>query len=142
MNILQNTSNFLFVYGTLMRGFSNPFAEKLVTNAIWIGKGTFTGHLFDLGFYPGAVYDRNTTLQVHGEVWQLSDFQVTIKVLDNYEGINDTTPEYVRQEVPILLENGNKMRCWAYIFCQSTENYKVITEGDYRKWKHGLKQHL
>ncbi|MEZ4903207.1 MAG: gamma-glutamylcyclotransferase family protein [Spirosomataceae bacterium] len=142
MNDLSNTLVFLFVYGTLMRGFSNRFAQKIAKNAIWIGKGTFTGHLFDLGFYPGAVYDPNTTSQVHGEVWQLADFERIIKALDTYEGVDDKTPEYVRREVPVLLENGCEMRCWAYIFCQPTENYEVIMEGDYRKRKYVLKQQL
>ena len=72
----------LFVYGTLMQGFTNPFAKKLRKNAVWKGKATITGQLFDLGSYPGTVFNSNTPSIVHGEVWEILDFDSVIPNLD------------------------------------------------------------
>jgi len=142
MILEKDSTHFLFVYGTLMQGFSNPFAKKLQQNAIWRGKASFTGQLFDLGTYPGAVYDQNASTTVQGEVWQLNDFQKTIKALDYYEGIHEKEPEYVRQQIPVLLESGEKIDCWAYIYCLPTYLFELIPSGDHRQRLVATKQHL
>lgn len=138
----KSNTHFLFVYGTLMRGFSNPFAKKLKQEAVWCEKGLFTGQLFDLGEYPGAVYRQDTTTTVRGEIWQLHDFQKTIATLDIYEGIHEKEPEYVRQLIPILCESGIQTHCWVYIYCQSTHLFQPILSGDYRQWCEATQQHL
>ena len=132
----------LFVYGTLMQGFSNPSAKKLRKNAIWRGKATFTGQLFDLGSYPGAVFNSNMLSLVHGEVWEISDFNAVITSLDYYEGIHDSQPEYVREPIPVLLETGQVQLAWAYLYCQPTDAFVQIKHGDYRQWLLDDKQHL
>lgn len=138
----ENGNKFLFVYGTLMQGFSNPFSKKLKQKSTWRGKGSFLGQLFDLGSYPGAVYQPGATTHVQGEVWELTDFEKTIVSLDRYEGIHDFNPEYIRREVTVELENGETILCWVYLFCQSVVSFKLITHGDYRKWLSETKQHL
>jgi gamma-glutamylcyclotransferase (GGCT)/AIG2-like uncharacterized protein YtfP len=139
---MSTDNHSIFVYGTLMQGFANPFAKKLHKNALWRGKSSFPGQLFDLGTYPGAIYQPDATTHVQGEVWELTDFQKTIASLDHYEGIHDFKPEYIRQEVPIVLENRETIFCWVYLFCQPVESFRIITHGDYRKWLLETKQHL
>lgn len=138
----KNDNRFLFVYGTLMQGFSNPFSKKLGQKGAWRGKGSFPGQLFDLGSYPGAVYRPNATTRIQGEVWELTDFQSIVASLDHYEGIHDFNPEYIRQEVAVELENGDTILCWVYLFCQSVASFKLIAHGDYRKWLSDTEQHL
>lgn len=138
----ENGNKFLFVYGTLMKGFSNPFSNKLKQKGVWRGKGSFPGQLFDLGSYPGAVYQPDVKTQVQGEVWKLTYFEKNIASLDRYEGIHDFKPEYSRKEVPVKLENGEVILCWVYLFCQSVERYRLIAHGDYRKWLLETEQHL
>lgn len=137
---IQNHS--LFVYGTLMRGFTNPFSQKLQQNARWIGQALFGGTLFDLGQYPGAIYDAKSTTWVHGEVWELTDFAKVIVSLDRYEGVHLRKPEYVRQEVQVELETGEEILAWVYLFCKPTHALREIPHGDYRKWLSESKQHL
>lgn len=132
----------LFVYGTLMQGFTNPFAKKLRKNAVWKGKATITGQLFDLGSYPGTVFNSNTPSLVHGEVWEILDFDSVIPNLDYYEGIHDSQPEYVREPIPVLLETGQVQLAWVYLYCQSTDALVQIKHGDYRQWLLDNKQHL
>ncbi|WP_428667742.1 gamma-glutamylcyclotransferase family protein [Runella sp.] len=143
MNAESSPENaYLFVYGTLMQGFTNPFAKKIRQNGTWLGKASFQGFLYDLGEYPGAIYDPQSAGKVHGEVWELRDFQKVIITLDRYEGVTVFNPEYVRQQISVVLENGNIISCWAYLFCQSVESFTFIPHGDYRKWLSDGKQHL
>jgi gamma-glutamylcyclotransferase (GGCT)/AIG2-like uncharacterized protein YtfP len=139
---MSTNNQLVFVYGTLMQDFSNVFAKKLRQNAFWRGKASFTGQLFDLGDYPGATYQPQATTYVYGEVWELNDFEKTITALDRYEGIHVCNPEYVRQEVPVMLENEEIVLCWIYLFCKPIESFKIIPHGDYRKWLIESKQHL
>lgn len=137
---LKNTS--LFVYGTLMQGFTNPFAKKIRQNGTWLGKASFQGELYDLGEYPGAVYRPQSLSRVYGEVWELRDFPKTIVALDRYEGVHIFNPEYVRTQLPVQFENETIHLSWTYLFCQSTELFTFISHGNYRKWLADGKQHL
>jgi gamma-glutamylcyclotransferase (GGCT)/AIG2-like uncharacterized protein YtfP len=137
-----NQNHSLFVYGTLMRGFNNPFSQKLQQNARWIGQACFRGTLFDLGQYPGAISDPNSTTCVHGEVWELADFEKVIVSLDRYEGVHLRKPEYIRQEVRVVLETGEEILTWVYLFCKPTHAFREIPHGNYRKWLSESKQHL
>ena len=54
---MEAQSPYLFVYGTLMREFENPFATQLRARATFIAEGFFQGKLYRVSWYPGAVYD-------------------------------------------------------------------------------------
>jgi len=131
---LSFNPNLLFVYGTLMQGFDNPFSRKLQKNARWHGKALLKGKLYDLGHYPGAIYLPDSPLCIHGEIWELGDFQKNIVALDRYEGTYSRNPEYIRQQVPVILPSGQQIECWTYLFCRPVQAFTLITEGDYRKW--------
>ena len=49
------TSDRLFVYGTLMRGFDHPMAKLLSANADFLGPARCRGRLYLIKHYPGLV---------------------------------------------------------------------------------------
>ena len=77
--------DYLFVYGTLLRGSKNKFARMLEDGARFVGRARVAGRLYDLGEYPGAVPSDQADCWVEGEVWQLDDPQL-MPMLDDYEG--------------------------------------------------------
>src|SRR6202012_4732674 len=48
-------SDLLFVYGTLMRGYSHPMARLLSANAEFLGQASCRGRLYRVKHYPGLV---------------------------------------------------------------------------------------
>ena len=106
----------------------------LEKNAQWRGKGFFTGHLYDLGNCPTAIYDSQTAQKVFGEIWQLPDFEQLIRKIDHYEGTNDSPPEYVRELILVTTADNQTFSCWVYLSAQSVEHLPIISHGDYRRW--------
>jgi gamma-glutamylcyclotransferase (GGCT)/AIG2-like uncharacterized protein YtfP len=126
--------NYLFVYGTLMRGFENPFAARLRAGSTFVGAGAFPGRLYRVSWYPGAVYTPGQSERVHGEVYQLHDFATLIVALDEYE---DVLPEatlslYLRRVVPVTLEDGRELACWTYLYNRSLAKATLIPDGRFR----------
>lgn len=126
----------LFVYGTLLRGFNNDFAKKLHENSKFVSKATFSGKLFAISWYPGAVYNVHDTDYVYGEVYSMQKIVETLKDLDEYEEVSEDarTSMYIRQIVPVTLENGDTLNCWTYLYNQPTEGLERIESGDFRKF--------
>lgn len=122
---------YLFVYGTLMSTFNNPMALYLRKNARLIGKGHFNGFLFDLGSYPGAIHEPGSIHKVMGEMYQLSnDDNAIFKMLDIYEGINDSDFNlYERNVIPVNIDN-KAYNNYVYIL-KKTPEALLINGGDY-----------
>src|SRR6266478_3408727 len=59
----------LFVYGTLMRGFS--LHALLEGRATYLGEAAASGLLLDLGSYPAGL--KSATGKIFGEVYRLAD---------------------------------------------------------------------
>lgn len=130
---MEAQSPYLFVYGTLMLGFDNALATQLRTRAIFIADGFFSGRLYRVSWYPGAVYEPEGTLKVYGEIYQLLDFETLIQELDGYEDIKDQEHDslYLRRQVPVRTENGSIFVCWAYLYNQSLANALLLTNGKF-----------
>ena len=98
----QKRSEFLFVYGSLLSSVRGHWgtAERraLRWHARRIGFGTVPGYLFDLGGYPGLAISRHVSEVAQGEVWRIIDGRRLWPVLDAYEGLDATPPEYVRED--------------------------------------------
>lgn len=126
-------NDYLFVYGTLMNNIQSTIADYLHQNSDFIGEGTFPGKLYDLGNYPGAVYDATAITRVHGHIFRLHDSAILLKRLDLYEGIYLSQPEkneYRRELVPVNI-NHELLYCWAYLYNFSTDLLKEIDTGRY-----------
>lgn len=128
---MEDQSPYLLVYGTLTRGFDNPFAARLRAHAVFTGEGFFSGKLYRISWYPGAVYEPESSAKVHGEIYQLPDFQKLIQELDAYEDVKEIESEslYVRRQIPVHLEDGKLLICWTYLYNQPLTDSLLLTSG-------------
>ncbi|TDE13655.1 gamma-glutamylcyclotransferase family protein [Dyadobacter psychrotolerans] len=128
---------YLFVYGTLMQGYNNPFAQKLQEMSVFEGNGFFRGMLYAVSWYPGAVYFEESTTPVYGEVYRMSNVPELLRELDEYEDVfeDENISLYVRRVVPVGLENGSVVNCWTYLYNQSVDVLQEIESGNFRDFK-------
>lgn len=121
---------YLFVYGTLKRGFDNPFAKILEENARFVGNGSFPGKLFKISWYPAAIYEKDSPKRVQGEVYELvRQPEFVLKELDQYEDITPENSEYVRAIIEVTTEDGNLINCLAYLYNQATDGLIELESG-------------
>ncbi|RYF47329.1 MAG: gamma-glutamylcyclotransferase, partial [Cytophagaceae bacterium] len=89
---------------------------------------------FDMGSYPGAVYQADSATHVHGSVFDISNQKEAILTyLDYYEGVGDQfeqPTEYIRAIVPVQF-NGDTTDCWIYLYNLQTDDKPLIDSGDY-----------
>ncbi|MEO6286580.1 MAG: gamma-glutamylcyclotransferase family protein [Dyadobacter sp.] len=125
---------YLFTYGTLMQGFQNSFAEKLHKLSTYAGKGYFNGFLYQITWYPGAIFDVNSDGKVHGEIYLLAPGNDLLKELDEYEDVfeDESASLYVRRIVPITTESRSVIPCWVYLYNQPVNDYLLISSGHFR----------
>ena len=116
------TLDFLFTYGTLMRGF--PLHALVAERAEWVGEGRVAGRLIDLGRYPGAFPDDRGT--IYGEVYRLRS-AVDWTTLDSAEG-----PQYHRSRVTVRLTDGRPIEACVYWYRGPLGRGVPIPGGDYR----------
>ena len=127
-------SEYLFVYGTLMKGFDNPFAEKLNKLSDFVGNGSFPGLLYQVDWYPGAVYSEEGGFAVFGEIYKMQNLPQLLKELDEYEDVfeDESVSLYVRRIVSIKMENDSVLDCWVYLYNQPVADLKQIESGLFR----------
>ena len=129
---MNTAPDFLFVYGTLMRGF--PLHHLLNDQCEFMGTGTVNGRLMDLGHYPGAVPEEPET--VHGEVYRLPAPGL-LASLDRKEGYRPDAPArslYLRRLTPVRLADGREVTAWIYWYHGSSDRAVPIPGGDYRQY--------
>ena len=126
---MSQSSEYLFVYGTLLRQSQSPVSSMLSKNSSFVEKGTVRGRLFDIGEYPGIVVNEDSKKEVMGEVFKLKNPTSLLKKLDSYEG-----KEYKRIKTHVYLDNGEHLSAWIYNFTQPTDDYIRIKSGDYMSY--------
>ena len=104
----------LFVYGTLRFEYPNPLAVKLKSQAIFICEGSAPGVLYDLGWYPGAVFNDDVRTRVIGEVIALGNAERLMAQLDDYEAIPEPNKRFRRVVIKVRLERGGTVEAWTY----------------------------
>lgn len=127
-------SEYLFVYGTLLKDFVSDMSKFLEQHSEFVGSGYFNGNLYEISWYPGAVLSDNPNDKVYGHIFKILNAEKTFKVLDDYEGIGDTgehANEYNRTLIDAYLDSNQPVKTWVYIYNNSTENLKQITSGNY-----------
>ena len=114
-------SNFLFVYGTLKKGFRANFLlekEKFISNAITVNK--FCMISSELGNYPLLYNDiSNFGKQIYGEVYLVSDD--TLIELDVYEGVPTL---YERKKIIVEINDKKLIDVFVYI---ATDNIDITS---------------
>jgi pyruvate carboxylase len=127
------TSNKLFVYGTLRRGFTlHSLLHK--SGARFAKKGRIRAKLFDLGEYPGVLPSRKRTDFVEGEVYRLTSPSTQLSILDEVEEFDPKRPRaslFRRRLVEVHLQNGKKETAWAYFYNRDTRKARLLPHGDY-----------
>jgi gamma-glutamylcyclotransferase (GGCT)/AIG2-like uncharacterized protein YtfP len=113
------TSDRLFVYGTLMRGFDHPMARLLAANADFLGDASCRGSLYLVKHYPGLVLSELPSDVVHGELFRLRAAEELLREFDMYEACGEgfaEPTEYLRRLIDVRLADGASGKAWTYIY--------------------------
>jgi gamma-glutamylcyclotransferase (GGCT)/AIG2-like uncharacterized protein YtfP len=125
------TSDLLFVYGTLMRGYDHPMAKLLSRNADFIGEAQCRGRLYLVKHYPGLVLSDDATEAVFGEVYRLRVPEQLLREFDMYEACGEGFEEptqYIRQMLPVRLADG-VADAWTYVYNWPVAHLPLIASG-------------
>jgi gamma-glutamylcyclotransferase (GGCT)/AIG2-like uncharacterized protein YtfP len=126
------TSDLLFVYGTLMRGFDHPMARLLGANADFLGEARCRGRLYRVKHYPGLVLSDDATEIVFGELYRLRQPEALLREFDMYEACGEgfaEPTEYVRRELRIELADGTAREAWTYVYNWPVDRLPRIASG-------------
>ena len=113
------TSDLLFVYGTLMRGFDHPMAQLLSRGADFLGQARCRGRLYLIKHYPGLVLSGDPADTVFGELYRLRQPAELLREFDMYEACGEgfaQPTEYVRQMLSVTLADGAVSEAWTYLY--------------------------
>jgi gamma-glutamylcyclotransferase (GGCT)/AIG2-like uncharacterized protein YtfP len=113
------TSDRLFVYGTLMRGFDHPMAQLLSRSAELIGEARCQGRLYRVKHYPGLVLSNEPSDLVFGELYRLRAPEELLREFDMYEACGEgfaEPTEYIRQMLTVMLDDSTVSEAWTYIY--------------------------
>ena len=113
------SSDALFVYGTLMRGFDHPMARLLSRSADFIAPAHCRGRLYLVQHYPGLVESDDADDVVFGELYRLRAPEPLLRELDIYEACGEgfaEPTEYIRRMLAVTSEDGAASEAWTYIY--------------------------
>lgn len=127
---------YLFTYGTLSPEHAPREISEAVRRLNYVGEASVNGLLYDLGSYPGAIIDAPSPKKIIGRVFTLPEDRSVLQALDEYEGFNSKDIEnslFVRKSTEVILKNGQKIKCWIYIYNRDPSEFPLISSGDYMK---------
>jgi len=130
------TSDRLFVYGTLMRGFDHPMARLLSANADFVGAARCRGRLYLVKHYPGLVLSDDPADIAHGEVYRLRAPAELLREFDMYEACGEgfaPPTEYLRQMLRVALADGTAAEAWTYVYNWPVAHLPCIASGRFRE---------
>jgi gamma-glutamylcyclotransferase (GGCT)/AIG2-like uncharacterized protein YtfP len=125
-----SSSEYLFLYGTLMRGLGAMDALPASEHLRFVCESQVQGSLYDLGSYPGL---KEGTGLVLGEVYEVLHPDVW-EILDPYEDYfpgQETSSLYLRQSIELMGEPGY---AWTYVYNQPVDEDRFIQDGDWRRY--------
>jgi gamma-glutamylcyclotransferase (GGCT)/AIG2-like uncharacterized protein YtfP len=128
--------DYLFVYGTLLPHRVPPGLREVMAQLRPVSAGFMPGQLYDMGEFPGAVFDVDAQGQVFGHVYELHD-ETQLQKLDEYEEYSPSHTEsslFVRQKQPITLTDGSKLLCWVYVYNRDPGEARPVPSGNYSEW--------
>ncbi|WP_276503030.1 gamma-glutamylcyclotransferase family protein [Terrimonas pollutisoli] len=130
----NNASNYVFVYGSLRRGFHSPAYQYISNYFNLFGEAKVKGKLFDTGEYPAAIPVLEDSF-IKGELYLIkneNEFSWAIAQLDDYEGViveKDEQPLYRREIVDVYI-NDEIVPAWIYWYNGDLTGKPVISSGD------------
>jgi gamma-glutamylcyclotransferase (GGCT)/AIG2-like uncharacterized protein YtfP len=126
------TSDHLFVYGTLMRGFDHPMARLLSRSADFIGEACCRGRLYLVKHYPGLVLSEHAEDVVFGELYRLRQPRPLLREFDMYEACGEgfaEPTEYVRRMLAVIRDGEPAEQAWAYVYNWPVSSLPQIVSG-------------
>jgi len=126
------TSDLLFVYGTLMRGFDNPMAQLLSRSADFVGEARCRGRLYRVTHYPGLVLSDDADDVVFGELFRLRQPAELLREFDMYEACGEgfaEPTEYLRQMLAVTADDGAVSEAWTYVYNWPVDGLPRIASG-------------
>lgn len=133
----EDQPEYLFTYGTLMRGFRVVPEWPDRVRARFAGAGQIQARLFDLGQYAAALPAESEQVVTRGEVFELTEPESAKALLDVYEGCQMLHPHqslYLRKIVPVTMDDGRKLEAWVYFYNRPLDaSARRIASGDFRQ---------
>ena len=126
------TSNLLFVYGTLMRGFDNPMAQLLSRSADFLWPARCRGRLYLVKHYPGLVLSDDASDVVFGELFRLRQPDELLREFDMYEACGEgfaEPTEYLRQMLAVTSDDGALSEAWTYVYNWPVDGLPRVASG-------------
>jgi gamma-glutamylcyclotransferase (GGCT)/AIG2-like uncharacterized protein YtfP len=126
------TSDLLFVYGTLMRGFDHPMAQLLSRSAEFLGEARCHGRLYLVKHYPGLVRSDDPAETVSGELYRLRRPDELLREFDMYEACGEgfaAPTEYLRRMLPVTRDGHAAEQAWTYIYNWPVAHLPRIASG-------------
>lgn len=125
---------FLFVYGTLRRGFHNAAFQYITPYFVHEADGKVKGSLYDLGEYPAAIPTTNGHFII-GELYKaksVEEFNWAISQLDDYEGVHPEEGEFQLYERALTTVYADKKEytAWIYWYKGNTAGAPLVESGD------------
>lgn len=130
----NHASHYVFVYGSLRKGFHSPAYEYISRYFNFFGDAKVRGRLFDLGEYPAAVPVQDDSFII-GELYIVKDeneFSWAIAQLDDYEGViveEGEHPLYRREIADIFIKDAI-VPAWIYWYNGDVTGKPVVSSGD------------
>ncbi|MGK2230185.1 MAG: gamma-glutamylcyclotransferase (GGCT)/AIG2-like uncharacterized protein YtfP [Methanobacteriota archaeon] len=127
-------TSFVFLYGSLMRGFESHETVDLRSRAEFAGEAHCVGTLYDLGDHPGMTLEGNG--RVRGELYRVTDDGL-IQDLDRFERYYPESTDdsvYVRHLEEVV---DRDLNAWVYLYNEPTEDANTVESGDWREYRSG-----
>jgi gamma-glutamylcyclotransferase (GGCT)/AIG2-like uncharacterized protein YtfP len=118
----------LATYGTLLRVFGRHTQLGVADRLTFVTRCRWSGRLYDLGPYPGAVPGDET---IHGELFRLRD-STAWSLLDRYEGFDPDHEEaslFVRRSVSLTVPADRIAQ--VYWYNGPLSGHKQVSSGDW-----------
>lgn len=120
--VAAETTQHVFVYGTLKRGYGN---NRLLAAAAFVGEAQANGiaiHAAEDSPFPFAMRDNQQT--AHGEVYKINNY--ILNKLDKLEG---TPCLYQRETTVCHLASGEQIECWIYLSPRHAKQLPILRNG-------------
>ena len=122
----MESTNYLFIYGTLLPEISGRMSQWMAKNSEVICSGSIPGNLYLISDYPAAVYDIYSSDCVIGLIVELPNKKDCFSILDSYEG-----KEYQRTIRHVTGNDSIERMCWMYLYNRPINNLQLISTGNY-----------
>lgn len=132
-------SEFVFVYGTLMKDEVLYRRLRFWRWTEFVDFGRVRGRLYRVSWFPAAV-PSDSAGWVLGELYRLRDPQY-LRLLDRVEGYrrdDEAGSHFVRRRIDVHLESGAEHRAWIYFYNRSVAGLGRIASGSFRDLREAL----